>query len=224
MWMSAPPFPPASEALLEIEPPFSLADGHSVGAAAAVGRPGRVPGRHRAAHTAARTGAHGLRNDRSRRRREDPRAAQAGTAGLGDHPLARSQAHRPAMPSRRPAPRVNAIRPPRDPHTRRHCCGVRSADEHRNSQRPRGPVDRRDGHGDRDTPHPYRPQTNGKVERFHRTLLEEWAYIRPWGSERERQDAYAGFLHYYNCHRTHGALGWNTPASTIKDNVPGRHS
>ena len=32
---------------------------------------------------------------------------------------------------------------------------------------------------------PYRPQTNGKVERFHRTLLEEWAYIRPWSSEQQ---------------------------------------
>ena len=42
---------------------------------------------------------------------------------------------------------------------------------------------------------PYRPQTNGKVERFHRILLEEWAYIRPWTSEHERQTAYAGFLH-----------------------------
>ncbi|MYJ13127.1 MAG: transposase family protein, partial [Acidimicrobiia bacterium] len=67
---------------------------------------------------------------------------------------------------------------------------------------------------------PYRPQTNGKVERFHRTLLEEWAYIRPWRSETERADAYRGFLHYYNHHRTHSALGWNTPASTIRDNLP----
>ena len=70
---------------------------------------------------------------------------------------------------------------------------------------------------------PYRPQTNGKVERFHRILLEEWAYIRPWGSETERANAYQGFLHYYNCHRTHGALGWKTPASTLGDNVPSMH-
>ena len=71
---------------------------------------------------------------------------------------------------------------------------------------------------------PYRPQTNGKVERFHRILLEEWAYIRPWTSEQQRQDAYQGFLHYYNHHRAHGALGWNTPASTLKDNVPSMHT
>ncbi len=71
---------------------------------------------------------------------------------------------------------------------------------------------------------PYRPQTNGKVERFHRILLEEWAYIRPWTSETERANAYQGFLHYYNCHRTHGALGWNTPASTIGNNLPSMHT
>ena len=70
---------------------------------------------------------------------------------------------------------------------------------------------------------PYRPQTNGKVERFHCTLLEEWAYIRPWTSEQQRQDAYRGFLHYYNHHRTHSALDWNTPASTIGNNLPGMH-
>src|SRR5438093_1358519 len=37
---------------------------------------------------------------------------------------------------------------------------------------------------------PYRPQTNGKVERFHRILLEEWAYIRGWTSETERVVGY----------------------------------
>lgn len=40
---------------------------------------------------------------------------------------------------------------------------------------------------------PRRPQTNGKVERFHRILLEEWAYIRPWSSEAER---HAGYEHF----------------------------
>ena len=44
---------------------------------------------------------------------------------------------------------------------------------------------------------PYRPQTNGKVERFHRILLEEWAYIRDWSSETERHHAYTGFIHFY---------------------------
>jgi transposase InsO family protein len=71
---------------------------------------------------------------------------------------------------------------------------------------------------------PYRPQTNGKVERFHRILLEEWAYIRPWRSETQRADAYIGFIHFYNHHRAHGALGWSTPISIIGDNLPEEHS
>ena len=66
---------------------------------------------------------------------------------------------------------------------------------------------------------PYRPQTNGKVERFHRTLLEEWAYIRPWASQAQRTKAHKGFLHYYNQHRTHSALKRSTPASTIRYNL-----
>ena len=75
---------------------------------------------------------------------------------------------------------------------------------------------------------PYRPQTNGKVERFHRILLEEWAYIRAWNSEAERSAGYAGFCHFYNHHRSHGSLGWSTPAATLArlagDNVPGMHN
>ena len=71
---------------------------------------------------------------------------------------------------------------------------------------------------------PYRPQTNGKVERFHRILLEEWAYIRPWRSETQRAMAYTGFIHFYNHHRAHGALGWATPITIIKDNLPEEHS
>ena len=55
-----------------------------------------------------------------------------------------------------------------------------------------------------------RPQTNGKVERFHRILLEEWAYIQPWTSETQRHRAYQGFIHFYNHHRSHGSLQWAT--------------
>ena len=69
-----------------------------------------------------------------------------------------------------------------------------------------------------------RPQTNGKVERFHRILLEEWAYIRHWSSDTERQQAYAGFIHFYNHHRPHGSLGWATPISILKDNLPAEHN
>jgi len=71
---------------------------------------------------------------------------------------------------------------------------------------------------------PYRPQTNGKVERFHRILLEEWAYIRPWTSETQRVGAYDGFIHFYNHHRSHGSLGWATPTSIIQDNLPEMHT
>lgn len=71
---------------------------------------------------------------------------------------------------------------------------------------------------------PRRPQTNGKVERFHRILLEEWAYIRPWTSEAERHHGYTAFMHFYNHHRSHGALGWATPTSTLQDNLPAEHS
>ena len=71
---------------------------------------------------------------------------------------------------------------------------------------------------------PRRPQTNAKVERYHRILLEEWAYIRPWSSEPQRHAAYAKFVHFYNHHRSHGALGWATPASTIRDNLPAQHT
>jgi len=74
---------------------------------------------------------------------------------------------------------------------------------------------------------PRRPQTNGKVERFHRTLLEEWAYIRPWTSEPARHTGYDAFTHFYNHHRAHGALNWATPAATLnnlQDNVPEDHT
>lgn len=71
---------------------------------------------------------------------------------------------------------------------------------------------------------PYRPQTNGKIERFHRILLEEWAYIRPWTSETQRTHAYRGFIHFYNHHRSHGSLGWATPTSIIRDNLPAMHT
>jgi len=71
---------------------------------------------------------------------------------------------------------------------------------------------------------PRRPQTNGKVERFHRILLEEWAYIRHWDSDHERHQAYTGFIHFYNHHRPHGSLAWATPTSILKDNLPAEHS
>ncbi|MFI1617898.1 IS481 family transposase [Streptomyces lydicus] len=62
---------------------------------------------------------------------------------------------------------------------------------------------------------PYRPQTNGKVERFNRTLLDEWAYTKPYRSEQERRDAFPGWLHTYNHHRGHTALKGQPPASRV---------
>jgi transposase InsO family protein len=70
---------------------------------------------------------------------------------------------------------------------------------------------------------PYRPQTNGKVERFHRTLADEWAYARPYRSEPERRAALEPWLHYYNHHRAHTALKGQTPADRVH-NLTGQYS
>jgi len=61
---------------------------------------------------------------------------------------------------------------------------------------------------------PYRPQTNGKVERFNRTLLDEWAYAAVYTSETERRAALPEFLHHYNHHRIHTSIG-GPPASRV---------
>ncbi|MBA9043868.1 MULTISPECIES: IS481 family transposase [Streptomyces] len=69
----------------------------------------------------------------------------------------------------------------------------------------------------------YRPQTNGKVERFNRTLLDEWAYLRPYTSNTERTAALADFLHTYNHHRCHTALGGHPPISRV-NNASGQYT
>jgi len=69
---------------------------------------------------------------------------------------------------------------------------------------------------------PRRPQTNGKVERFNRTLLDEWAYVRPYASDDERIAALDEWLHLYNHHRHHTALGG--PPITRVHNAAGQHT
>lgn len=70
---------------------------------------------------------------------------------------------------------------------------------------------------------PYRPQTNGKVERFNRTLASEWAYARPYTSETERAATYDSWLHHYNYHRTHTGVGGKTPISRVH-NLSGNYT
>lgn len=70
---------------------------------------------------------------------------------------------------------------------------------------------------------PYRPQTNGKVERFHRTMADGWAYARCYASEGERRGELTGWLHYYNHHRPHTACGGQPPFSRLI-NVPGQYN
>ncbi len=70
---------------------------------------------------------------------------------------------------------------------------------------------------------PYTPRTNGKVERFNRTLLDEWAYARPYPTEAERVAAFPQWLHTYNHHRGHTALAGKPPASRVT-NLSGQNS
>jgi transposase InsO family protein len=64
----------------------------------------------------------------------------------------------------------------------------------------------------------YRPQTNGKAERFIQTCLREWAYGRIWAHSEERTSWLPAFLAYYNTRRPHSALGYKPPASRIAGN------
>jgi transposase InsO family protein len=70
---------------------------------------------------------------------------------------------------------------------------------------------------------PYRPCTNGKVERFNQTLDREWAYATAYVSNQARRAALPGWLHTYNHHRPHTALSGRSPMN-ILNNVPGNHT
>lgn len=70
---------------------------------------------------------------------------------------------------------------------------------------------------------PYRPQTNGKVERFNRTITAEWAYAQTYLSDQARSATYADWLHFYNHHRPHTGIGGLVPAERVH-NVTGNYS
>jgi transposase InsO family protein len=71
---------------------------------------------------------------------------------------------------------------------------------------------------------PYRPQTNGKAERFIKTMLGEWAYARPYRSNEERLSALADWVDSYNHERTHTALAGQVPMHVLVSNVHGNHT
>jgi transposase InsO family protein len=73
---------------------------------------------------------------------------------------------------------------------------------------------------------PYRPQTNGKAERFIRTLLGGWAYGALYRNSKERTAALDGWLDYYNHHRKHSALGHKPPIARLNErtNLLGTYS
>lgn len=69
---------------------------------------------------------------------------------------------------------------------------------------------------------PYRPQTNGKVERFHQTLLAGWAYKRPYQTNQQRRDALADFIDSYNQTRPHSELGGKPPMTILVNHLCGK--
>jgi transposase InsO family protein len=69
----------------------------------------------------------------------------------------------------------------------------------------------------------YRPQTNGKAERFIKTLLAEWAYGRRYSTNAERSAALPEFVDFYNRRRPHTAIGGRSPIDVVS-NVSGDHT
>ena len=69
---------------------------------------------------------------------------------------------------------------------------------------------------------PYRPQTNGKVERFHQTLLNGWAYKHHYETNQQRRDALPNFIDSYNQTRPHSALGGKPPMTILVNHLCGK--
>lgn len=72
-------------------------------------------------------------------------------------------------------------------------------------------------------PRPYQPQTNGKIERFHPTLADGWAYAKFYGNETDRRQSLPAWIHVYSHHGPHTAIGNQPPISRLT-NVPGQYS
>ena len=72
----------------------------------------------------------------------------------------------------------------------------------------------------------YRPQTNGKAERFIQTLIREWAYVRVYATSDERKGILPNYLDHYNYHREHSSLNYQPPINRIPgvNNVVGNHN
>ena len=70
---------------------------------------------------------------------------------------------------------------------------------------------------------PYRPQTNGKIERFHRTLADGWVYARHHDSQTQRRQALPAWLHLYNHHRPHTAAQGHPPITRLI-NLPDQYT
>ena len=64
---------------------------------------------------------------------------------------------------------------------------------------------------------------NGKIERFNRTMAQEWAFARHYPNELARRSALPAWLHTYNHHRQHSAIG-KVPPITRLTNLPGQYT
>ena len=154
-----------------------------------------------------------------RRARQAPQHGRLGLRAHRDRRLHPPGLRRGACATRRPAPRSRFLRP-RDrllPPPRDH---RRARDDRQRQRLPlrrstRSPAAR--SASGTSAPAPRRPQTNGKAERFIRTMLAGWAYGAIYGHSRERTAALDGWLWTYNHHRRHSAIGRQPPITRLNN-------